>query len=334
MTPEIDSPFGSAIEQAFKTLIERCYLYQKVTVDFDAAELLARSVLEAQAARQIPPVSSPGQISTPYPTPDAEAKKEREAVAKRPWRATTHHMGDDPMTIQASSTERLGMHSGFGMISARTPADQIPVSFHLPVVQIVCPGSCKATTIFVAQMSSKYSPFGSPFPYTGSTGIEQMFVPVYRCEICRSAIYTLLVRRTGARLHLCGFAPRRGSQPSRSVPDSVKPILSDAEQAIAEGDVYAAFYHLRTMIEHYLKKRLAIDAGEQMRGEDLIDRHHKVLPMTWRSVLPSISEPYSTLSKNLHGREGEAEDFAKLRDAVCNHIEMLSTLERAGVAGV
>ena len=229
---------------------------------------------------------------------------------------------------------RIGINSGLGMSSARKSADQIPVQFHLPAVQIFCPSSCKATTTFVAQISSKYSPFGSPFPYTGTTGTEQVFVPVYRCEVCRSATYTLLVRRTGTRLHLCGFAPRRSPQPSRSVPDSVKPILSDAEQAIAEGDVYAAFYHLRTMIEHYLKQRLAISAGEQMRGEDLITRHHENLPVTWRSVLPSISEPYATLSKNLHGREGEAEDFAKLRNAICNHIEMLSSLERSKVAGV
>ena len=332
MIPEIDSPFGSAIELAFRTLIERCYLYQKVTVDFDAAEQQARSMFEAQAARQIPPVSSPGQISTPYPTPAAEAKKEREAATKRPWRAMTHHMGDDPLTIEASSVARIGMNSGLGMSSARKSENQIPVPFHLPAVQILCPSSCKATTTFVAQVSSKYSPFGSPFPFTGTTGVEQIFVPVYRCEICRSAIYTLLVRRTGARLHLCGFAPRRGPQPSRSVPDSIRPILSDAEQAIAEGDVYAAFYHLRTMIEHYLKQRLAINAGEQIRGEDLIARHHEALPVAWRSVLPSISEPYSTLSKNLHGREGEAEDFAKLRDAIGNHIEMLSTLERSRVA--
>src|ERR1700686_4578342 len=44
-------------------------------------------------------------------------------------------------------------------------------------------------------------------------------------------------------------------------PDAAKGvayILSDAQQAVAEGDIYAGFYHLRTMLEHHLKARLSI----------------------------------------------------------------------------
>jgi len=104
--------------------------------------------------------------------------------------------------------------------------------------------------------------------------------------------------------------------------------LSDAEQANAEKDVFGAFYHLRTLLEHILKRRLGLPLDDKIRGDDLIARHYASLPDAWKSVLPSLAAPHTMLSANLHARKGEAEDFGNLRDAICDHFDMLAMFER------
>ncbi len=317
MNLEYDQFFTNAIELAFRALIEGSYLYQKVAVNFDEAEEQLLAVLRVRDPNSL--------VKTPERAHAADAKKLRAEFEKRPWKLMTRHLGDDGMTVEINRIARTGTHP------MGTPADQIPVRFHLPAVQIYCPGPCKTLTAFGALLSSDASGFGGPFPRNTGKGVEQNFVPVYRCEICRTMIYTLLVRRIGARLHLCGFAPRRETVLARVVPQHIRNILSDAEQAIAENDLFAAFYHLRTMLEHYLKERLRIVLSDQIRGDELIEKHYDALKLEWRSVLPPISPAYATLSQNLHARQGAAEDFAKLRDAICDHLDMLTLLEKQAV---
>ena len=207
-----------------------------------------------------------------------------------------------------------------------TPADEMNLTFYLPAVQLRCPGRCKGNGTFIPLVSSSDSGFDSPYPRQGNTGTEQIFVPIYRCEMCRETIYTILVRRGGLRLHLCGFAPRREPSASKPAPEFLVPILSDADQAVAEGDTYAGFYHLRTMLEHYLKTRLGIAISQQIRRDELIAKHYKMLSPAVAGMLPSVTVAWERLSYWLHTRTGEAEDYQTQRDAICKHIEVLEIL--------
>ena len=321
-SPLLEAAAAKAIENAMRELIETRYLYQKVTVDLNPVEELLKPQI---ANPPMPPgkqtITAGKSVAWNQGLPDY-LKALRLEIEKRPWRLQTRHTGDNPQYAEIHRTASAGT-SPVG-----TPIEKMPIHFYLPAVQIMCGGACKRVTTFSAHVSSSRFSLESLNSRIGSKGIEEIFQPVYRCEICRSMIYALLVHRIGLRLHLCGFAPRREPLPSRSVPELLAPILSDAEQAIAENDVFAGFYHLRTLLEHYLKQRLGIPLADQIRGEELIARHYAAIPIEWRSALPAISDAYTTLSENLHARKGKVEDFQRLRNQVCDHIDMLALMDR------
>jgi hypothetical protein len=176
---------------------------------------------------------------------------------------------------------------------------------------------------------SSYESFGSAYPRLspGKKELEQIFTPAFRCGKCRETIFTTLVHRVGARLHLCGFAPRRELPPLAELSPELRDILSDANQAAAEGDLFAAFYHLRTMVEHYLKTRLKLSLDLQKRGDELVAEYNATLSPTISSLLPSLSTPYSNLSRWMHSRTGTQTDYESTRALVCKHIQELAAIE-------
>jgi hypothetical protein len=322
-SPALEGAAAQAIEEAFRELIERRYLYQKITVDLAAMdvaviEAIEKAIERAQIEASEPSLGRANFVAEPAPATPARLKALREEVAERPWRLVTRHVGDNPRFAEIHRTARIGTQA------LGTAPDELNLRFYLPGVRMRCPGKCKGESTFVAMVSSSDSGFDSPYPRKGSAGIEQIFIPIYRCEMCRETLYTLLVRRVALRLHLCGFAPRREPLASKAVPELLLPILNDAEQAVAEGDRFAGFYHLRTLIEHYLKDRLGIPMAQQIRGDDLVATHYNSLRSELRSVLPSLNTSWERLSHWLHTRTGEDEDFQKQRDAICKHIELLA----------
>lgn len=319
-SPALEGAASKAIENAFRDLIEKRYFYQKVAVDLNDMDAAVTDSIK-QAQIRWSQSLGPGPYG-PGPTP---ATKDRLAelhceVAARPWVLATRHLGDNPNTsgfhhIARGGTRPLG-----------TDAKDMNLHFYLPAVSLQCGGPCKSITTFTALACSTDSGFESPFPRKLTDGTEQIFVPVYRCEMCRQSIYTILVRRVGLRLHLCGFAPRRSPLAVKSVPEELLPILNDAEQAVAEGDLYAGFYHLRTMVEHYLKAKLQMATSQQIRGEELAERYCEILQPGIKGMLPSLGSAWEKLSQLLHTRTGEQEDYQKQSDDICKHLQVIDAL--------
>jgi hypothetical protein len=326
-SPALEGAAAEAIEEAFRELIERRYLYQKLTVDLGRVDAAVKQAVDEATMRASTPGAGAagGFISQPIPASPKRLAELRSEIEKRPWWLVTRHVGDNPRSAEIHRMARLGGQP------LGTQAHEMNLMFYLPAVQLRCPGRCKRNGTFIALVSSSDSGFDSPYPRQGNTGTEQIFVPIYRCEMCRETIYTILIRRGGLRLHLCGFAPRREPSASKPVPEPLVPILSDADQAVAEGDTYAGFYHLRTMLEHYLKTRLGIAISQQFRGDELIAKHYKMLLPAVAGVVPSVAVAWERLSYWLHTRTGEAEDYQTQRDAICRHIDVLNALGETAV---
>lgn len=325
-SPLLEAASAKAIENGLRELIETRYLYQKVTVDLNPVEKVMKPHIEQAPIRAGKITITGAEMVAWQQNLPNHLKALRTEIEKRPWELATRHVGDDSFHAEIHRTASVGT-SPVG-----TPIEKMPIRFYLPTVKIMCGGTCNSMSAFSAHVSSSRFSLESLYPKIGVNGIEQMFHPIFRCEVCRKMTYNVLVHRVGLRLHLCGFGPRRELLASRSVPKPLAPILSDAEQAIAENDVFAGFYHLRTLLEHYLKQRLGIPLEDQIRGEQLVAKHYDTLPLPWRSVLPSISDAYTSLSENLHARKGGVEDFQKLRDKICDHIDMLAMMDRQGSA--
>lgn len=324
-SPTLEGAAAQAIEQAFRDLIENRYLYQKVRLDLRAMETAVTSAVETAAARRaghtgsepVPPVE---------PATPARLKALAAEIERRPWQLMTRHLSDD------RGASEIRRHARAGTQPLGTPVDKMNILFYLPSVQLRCPNRCRGNTTFIALGSSAGFIFDSPYPREVGTEIEQIYTPIYRCEMCRETLYTLLVRRQGPRLHLCGFAPRREPFVAPDAPPGVAHILAEAEQAVAEGDVFAGFYHLRTMIEHHLKARLGIAIEQQIRGDELVAKHYATLAKEVGSVLPSLATAWERLSQCLHTRSGDADVYRAQRDAVCKHFQVLSLLSPLPVA--
>lgn len=320
-SPDLEAAASSAIEEAFRDLIERRHLYQKITLDFAGVDIAIKRAVEKAKERAGQPTLGAGHGS-PHPVPATpERLQELHAeIETRPWDLKTRHLSDDP------ADAAMQRFAGSGTQPLGTPSDQMNISFYLPAVQLKCPGRCNRISTFTALGCSDRMVFGSPYPRIVKGKTEQIFTPVYRCELCRETVYTILVRRSAGRIHLSGFAPRRVPLVTKSVPESIIPILNDAEQSVAEGDIYAGMYHLRTLLEHYLKNRLGVRIEQQVRGDDLVRQHYETLAPQISSVLPPLLPAWEKLSQWLHTRTGEIKDYEAQRDAICKHIESLTVL--------
>lgn len=283
-----------AIEAALATLVSGKLLYQKIAVDLCglSAALGAANLATAE-----------------------KLSKLTDEVATRPWELETHHQGDNPLHFPIFAAASAGGQP------VGTPLHEMQIHFYAPGVQLQC-AVCKAERTFIALQSSRQFNLENPYPRSSAQGwTEQSYTLYYRCEGCRKFIYAVLVRREGLRLHLCGFAPRRLQRSVRSVPKQLEPILNDATNAVAEGDLYGGFYHLRTMVEHFARLKLNTPSDTRERGEDLLARYSKTLPASLAGTLPSLAASYDFLSKRMHARSGSADEFSAQLQAVCDHIE-------------
>jgi len=239
----------------------------------------------------------------------------------RPWELETHHQGDNPMHFPIFASANVGGQP------VGTPLHEMQIHFYAPAVQLEC-ATCKTDRTFIALQSSRQFNLENPYPRSSKGKTEQVYTLYYRCEGCRQLIHAVLVRRDGLRLHLCGFAPRRLRKSTRSVPKQLEPILNDAVDATAEGDLYGGFYHLRTLVEHFAKLKLNVPLETRERGEDLLAKYTKTILPSLAASLPSLTSSYDFLSKRIHARVGSADEFDDQVRAICDHIEGVVLLEK------
>jgi len=320
-SPALEANAAAAIEAAIRDLIEHRFLYQKIGLDYAATDAAITAAIETAKKQAATAIYGRGSGSRKiYDVTQGRLRELHDEIEARPWHLMTRHLSDDATEASFIRVANVGTQP------LGTPLKEMEIKFYLPAIQLMCAGRCKRGATFAALGASSMLAYGSPYPRSVNGRTEQVFVAVYRCELCRDAVYTILVRRIGGRLHLSGFAPRREPLPIGDLPALLIPIVRDADQSIAEGDVFAAMYHLRTMIEHYVKGRLKIAAVDQLRGDDLMRRHYDSLNPGISSALPPLTSIYEKLSRDLHGRTGVAEDYVIRREQTISHVRSLEVL--------
>lgn len=318
-SPVLEIEAGRAIEVAFRRLIQEKYLYQNQVVDLSQMEkAIQDSVKGAEAKSRESNIGGKSSADMPGNLTPERLKELYREVATRPWILGTRHVGD-------TDNERQITHYSRGAAALGASIWDMGLGFLLPSVQLQCLG-CKAEKTFGGLVTSRGNPYSQPWGLVKSSETEQLFYPIFRCGGCSKFAYTMLIKRKGLKLQLCGITPRRPLAVSNKIPEALAPILRDAEQSVAEGDLFAAMYHLRTFIEHYVKQRLGVPMNEKRNGDDLIARYNATIIEGIKGTLPSLLTSWQVLSEALHSREGELEDYTKHRSDTCQHIEIITLL--------
>lgn len=330
-SPTMERTTRLQIEAAFRLLVETKTLYQNVEIDVQPVEKELESIGELikkhyETERFKGGVTQKQIDKIRIESAEMWAKRKAAVLAEvphRPWRLKTLHISDDQKEQSVIVMASQGLSQPL-----ETPLLDREICFIAPSAQLYC-GKCKREASFEALHASSTRPgLGNPFPRLSGGKREQLYLIYYRCVMCRDQIHGVLVRRRGCKLTLCGFAPRKQQQATRKLKKNLVAILENANDAVAEGDLYAGFYHARTLLEHYLRDRQGLQPSERIRGEQLIDNHYANLSPKFKDALPSLQSVFADLSDRLHARSGSKHEFDSLIDKLCGHIEMVEQFEK------
>lgn len=195
---------------------------------------------------------------------------------------------------------------------------EMDVGCYLPDIQIYCP-ICKRETGFISHSSSN-AHFLSPYPKIGKT-TEQIYSPLYRCSKCREQLINFQILRRGFKLQLTGRSLPYRPKIDSGWPKVMTNVISDALVAVAENDIPAGYYHLRTAIEFYIKKEIGFELDTKIDGTELCEKYYEIIDNRLKSDFPNINNIYSKLSSGLHTRNCSEEEFKSLKDDLLNHFK-------------
>lgn len=233
----------------------------------------------------------------------------REEFRQRPIMPYSRGDGDDnPRDRGFGASQPLG-----------TPVNKMEAGFYLPNVNIHC-SHCEHSTTFLSMMYSTNRSFDNPYPLFGSD-TEQVFTLYYRCGSCRGVYIAFQVLRKGFKLQLTGRSAPYRPAIAKEWPKSIADIVQDAFVAGSENDIPAAYYHLRTAAEFYLKGELGIPVQEKLEGAELCEQYNATIDTRLKSGFPSFGTMYSELSAGLHTRQVSLEQFQKLCNDFLAHLQ-------------
>ncbi len=135
---------------------------------------------------------------------------------------------------------------------------------------------------------------------TPSGLLVQSFALQYQCQSCKGAPEAFLIRRSNAKLQLCGRAPIEHVATPPFIPKDVRQYWSGAVVAFQSGQTLAGIFLLRTLIEQYLRGAATDKAAPVDR---LLEAYLATLPLEFRDRFPSLSAIYERLSASIHAAD-------------------------------
>lgn len=295
-SPEVELIMQEEISKALEQVLSRLGLYQKKRVALDRIDQLLRKLYEKYDLDQY-----------------------KSEFSSRPWVPMTPNLPQDKYM-------RAKFFCGIGDNPLGTPQQEMPLPFPLPSITTHC-SICDESRVFLSVGSIWCDGFLEYYPKLG-VQTEQVFTLYYQCVKCEECVISFLIKRVGLTITLCGRTERLTVDVPSCVPKKLRKIVADAISAANENDVFAAFYHLRTFCEHYIKFSINVANNEKVSGDELCRRYNSSLDNRMTSGIPSLVTIYETLSRYMHMRSGTADDFATMLDQVEGHLTAKALFEK------
>jgi hypothetical protein len=294
-SPKVELLMQELIYDALKALMEESYLYRSRRIDL--AEIVAQA------------------------DKDWTADALRNEFEHRPWipwsqnRGFTH--GERQLFEHSAGGDPLG-----------SPPEHTSLTFVIPTVKTWC-FKCEKITVHDSIPHIHFSAYHlNPEAIAEPLG-SQNFLFNMMCQECKSPPTTFMVRRAFLKVQLCGRSHPFLPEPQTEIPKVVRDIFRDAVGAAACGDVYGAFYHLRTLMEHHMKAELGIAIADKTDGDDLCARYNQKIDPVLRDRC-SLKTAFDTCSANLHNRAGSLMDYERVVGMLCSHFQLKQTLHKLG----
>jgi hypothetical protein len=295
-TPKIEMIMQELIYDTMQTLMSESYLYRSRRIDI--APILTH----------------------------ADTKWTKEALEKefqfRPWNPWSQNRG-------FTYGEREIHKHGTGADALGTAPEKRTLTFVIPTVNTWC-SKCEKITVHDSIPHIEFGTYHlNPEAVAEPLGYQN-FVFHMMCHECKAPPITFMLRREILKVQLCGRSHPFLPQAPDEIPKPVRAIFRDAVGAAACGDVFGAFYHLRTLIEHHMKAETGIPIGEKIEGDDLCARYNQKIDPVLRER-SSLKIIFDTCSSNLHNRTGSLAEYEKTVEAIRNHFQLKQTLQKLAV---
>ena len=293
----------SSVSESVRTLLEHKHLYQSVEVNisFDREEV--RNLVDRgdEYASEDLLCVVPIHLYDKYI--DAGLDHSRETLEAVPWRFWIDQ--PDPGDINDSSLEYKSL------------------DIQLPDIKVVC-DFCDDTI----QPHNPIQIDGLEDGLAAELGLQkQIFFFSYLCQSCKRESVIYVVRRQERKLTIVG----RSRFESVPIPKAMKNLpearfYRDAVIAFNSGKTLASLFYLRTLIEQYFRRVLAVDENKKVRGEDLARSYRKLLDKEFPMKFDTLGNTYDSLSDALHAACDDETLYISARDDIEKHFEALALL--------
>lgn len=290
-SPKVELLMQELIYDALKELMEQSYLYRSRRIDI--SQIVAQADKEWVA----------GNLEKEF--------------QQRPWIPWSQNRGfthGERQVFEHVPSAAFETPVGMGL------------SFIIPTVKTWC-FRCEKITIHDSIPHIVIGPYHlNPEAIAEPLGIQN-FLFNMMCHECKSPPTTFMVRRELLKVQLCGRSHPFLPQPPNEIPKAVRGVFRDAVGAAACGDMFGAFYHLRTLMEHHMKTELGLATTDKIDGDDLCTRYNQTIDSVLRERC-SLKTSFDACSSNLHNRTGSLADYEKIVEKVCTHFHLKQTLQK------
>ena len=163
---------------------------------------------------------------------------------------------------------------------------------------------------------------------------KQIFFFSYLCQSCKCESVIYVVKRQERKLTIVG----RSRFESVAIPKAIEKLQEarfyrNAVIAFNTGRTLASLFYLRTMIEQYFRRILAVDKDRKVRGEDLAKDYRKLLAEDFPMKFDTLGNTYESLSDALHAACDDEELYTSARASIEKHFEALALLPISQASG-
>lgn len=237
----------------------------------------------------------------------------------RPWLPASKNTGYTQHERFITNTAKSGtQHIDTALID-------LNVSFSIPTIETPC-AKCGN---FIHHESIPYLA-SSPYHLNPEAVKEprghQTFVFDFQCVACKGAPLKFIVTRVFNKIQLCGRSKAIEIAPPVFIPKKLRRIYAEALASANCGDIYAGFYHLRTLLEHQMKASCSIDMAEYTDGDKLCGRYYETLDSIVAKKA-ALTNEFKACSRNLHTRTGTFEEFTSVLKKVEAHFKLIENLK-------